>query len=116
MDTPKESGWKEEFDAKFGYIAYPLDYYTKAHYVEIKKRGFAHLQEVKAFIAQVEATAIATTEARVVEKLTKGVVKLRKGSLISPLESYRIEDQVYGYERATEDVRALFSSKTPNND
>ena len=41
--------------------------------------------------------------AKVVDKRTK----LREHSLISPLESCRIEDQLYGYDRAISDIQSL---------
>ena len=105
MTTPKESGWRERFDEQFcresSWPGGGLDLLE------------GNREEVIAFIAQVEATAIAATEARVVEKLD--------GMRREVTSEDRIESAIgaYGdeqYNEALEDVRALFSSKTPNND
>ena len=58
-EPPKESGWRERFDEKFNYVGNALDVYTANTYLEIKKTGNEHLEDLKSFIAQVEATAIA---------------------------------------------------------
>ncbi len=96
MTTPKESGWREEF----------REYFDKT--LKPKKPTIKNLDRelLVDFISKIEATAIAATEARVLE----GIERLPVYMHGTPKENGSIDM------RQTVDlvaVRALFSSKTP---
>jgi len=58
--TPKESGWRERFEEQF----------VEVNKIPLYVSGENIPQQITTFIAQVEATAIAATEARVVNEDT----------------------------------------------
>jgi hypothetical protein len=105
--TPKESGWRERFNEQFcnekvcrtcrnkecDYSTTGCPWYQTTVFLHSE-----NAEQIIAFIAQVEATAIAATEARILE----GIEKL-------PI---RTSDTHYGDYVDVEDIRALFSSKT----
>lgn len=114
MTTPKESGWRERFDQLLlAHIAIQSGWLAGVNTGnEFHEAG----NRIKDLIAQVEATAIAATEARVVEKLDgmkKECIHKRNWDGKTQLQPCAcVFKEVGGYNQALEDVRALFSSKT----
>ena len=98
MTTPKESGWREGLR---GWWYSVQDLLTEEANVCLPEHKRVELEHIT---RDAVATAIAATEARVVEKLS---------DLEAPYESeYELGAVHEGYFKAIEDVRALFSSKT----
>jgi hypothetical protein len=107
MTPPKESGWRERLEdlAAINYNLYLAGTVERADTGEEWTHEQA-LEEIKDFIAAEIATAIAATEARVVEKLEG--MKRAESPMHDAHQFYAVKD----YNEALEDVRALFSSKT----
>jgi hypothetical protein len=103
MTTPKESGWREE-------AVYEVFQRVMTD-LKQKYRVSDTLSDVLSdSLSKHLATAIAATEARVVEKLEG--MKRAESPMHDAHQFYAVKD----YNEALEDVRALFSSKTPNHD
>ncbi len=72
------------------------------------KRGDSTHRGVKEFIRSVLTQQLSLVEEEV--KKMKGGGNLRENSLLSPLESYRINDQIYGYDAALSDLLTRIKS------
>lgn len=57
-----KDNWIKAFDEQFSFIGGCIDRDTLANYLTIKKYGTEHLQDIKAFISQVEKDAIEKTK------------------------------------------------------
>lgn len=94
----------ERFDATFGELA-----------IAIHEHGIPRHHEVKAFIHAEISLALTAHNTHILATLTERIdtiedaKRLRETNLVSTLESYRIEDQVYGYQRAVADFRAIIT-------
>jgi len=95
MTTPKESGWREEMTGKIVNLLATQKWITDQGERYIGDKDVT-LNAILRLMAQVETTAIAATEARVVEMC----------------EEKAINSVVNGKVVRLEDIRALFSSKT----
>jgi len=98
VSTAKESGWREEFDRLYGVYLARVD---QNHW------GMSIDESARKFIAQVEATAIDATEARVLSEVAKAIE-----------ENTAFYEKKYGgnYEQCGRDIKfslaeVLFSSK-----
>jgi hypothetical protein len=107
---PKESGWRERLEdlAAINYNLYLAGTVERADTGEEWTHEQA-LEEIKDFIAAEIATAIAATEARVLEGLKKKEEPPNAGYSAVEASMYAYAK---GYNQCVEDVRALFSSKT----
>lgn len=76
---------------------------TKLPMRSCRKCQAMHAKNAKAIQKLIQAHTTAL-KGRVVETLSKERVKLREQSLISPLESARISDQEYGFDRALQAI------------
>jgi hypothetical protein len=107
--TPKESGWRERLEdlAAINYNLYLAGTVERADTGE-KWTHEQALQELKEFIATEIATAIAATEARVVDNLIGLVVKNSTGfDTVGFKRVWHVD-----IDALDEDLHDLFSSKT----
>jgi hypothetical protein len=97
---PKESVWRED-----------KELYRLASLVGTDAKNPE--EKLADYIETIIATAIAATEARVLERLKKKEEPPNAGYSAVEASMYAYAK---GYNQCVEDVRALFSSKTPNHD
>ena len=109
MNTTPANKWREELRQRLVtvYLQALSTLSKRYNDNEVASTGLGTINRERDMLdAEQFADSILTTHsAHLVERLETGKKKLREHSLVSPLESYRINDMEYGFDQAIDIIR-----------